>query len=56
MSILTDAIMSIAVALAVLVLAHFTLGSVSSTPEIDADFSPCVQCACSGAECQVSTD
>jgi hypothetical protein len=56
MSILTDAIVSIAVALAVVVAAHFTLWSVSFAPVVDSDFTPCVQCACSGPECQVSTD
>lgn len=56
MSILTDAIISIGVALAVVVTAHFTAWSVSFAPVVDADFTPCVQCACSGPECQASTD
>jgi hypothetical protein len=56
MSILTDAIISIAVVLAVVVTTHFTVWSVSFAPVVNADFRPCVQCACSGPECQVSTD
>ena len=56
MSIVTDAIISIGVALAVVVAANFTAWSVSFAPVVDADFTPCVQCACSGPECQASTD
>jgi hypothetical protein len=56
MSILLDAIVSIAAALAVLVAAHFMIWTASLAPIAEADIGACLQCACSGSEHQVPTD